>query len=419
MKLQVIEPLSGGHHTNYIADLVRPSMLLLQSGQLESVVITVTRAHKQQLIAQGLVPLDHPGLSLDDGLAPTPPNPSAKQRGQLYASSRAATQRVRPDFLLCTSADYDVIPNAMRHWSGLFDQRDPVQRAGVLHYGYLAGAYTTPKETAKRLIYETAWRAADWNHLLMVNPLVYEGLRDRGSSLARRAQLLPDPVPEPLDIGTEQARQRLGIPIEGRYVGFVGMMDRRKAIPELCAAFNASDTPADARLLLAGRIDRGYRSLIDSLYGPAISSGRLVLVDRMLSQEEVLWGYAAVDVHAVLQYRRVNLSANVLKAVSFGKLVVVDDHGHTGMVANRFSAGLTCNVADLPSIAAALQQALARCRGYTTNAAAKRLMAFHHPTNFARVALGAACGPRTFEVLGQPLTWEWVCEGLAPGTSPA
>ncbi len=411
--------MSGGHHTNYIADLMRPSTLLLEAGHLDQVVITVTAAHKEQLIAQRLVPLDHPGLSLVGDLVPTPANPSAAQRGELYASGRAATQRVRPDFLLCTSADYDVITNAMRHWSGLVAPRDPVRRAAILHYGYPAAGALNPKETAKRLIYETAWRAADWDHLLMVNPLIYEDLRNRGSALARRSQLLPDPVPEPLPMDAEQARRHLGIPIAGRYVGFVGMMDQRKAIPELCAAFNAPGMAADARLLLAGKIDPGYRSLIDSLYGAAIRSGRLVLLDRRLSQEEVLWGYAAVDVHAVLQYRRVNLSANVLKAVSFGKLVVVDGHGHTGMVAKRFSAGVTCDVTDVQSIAAALQQALERCQGYKTNAAAKRLMAFHHPDNFARVALGAACGPRALEVLGQPLTWDWVCDGLTLGGPPA
>jgi hypothetical protein len=159
-------------------------------------------------------------------------------------------------------------------------------------------------------------------------------------------------------------------------------------------------------------MDTGYRELLDERYSSLLKDRRIVVLDRQLSENEVLLGYAAVDVHAVLQYRRVNLSANVLKAAAFGKLLVVDAHGHGAMIAQRFDAGHTCDVAHMSSIVDAMRCALERVGSYVPSPAARRLVEFHNISNFTAVALRAALGEAAQNWIGTPRSWEWVCEGL-------
>jgi glycosyltransferase involved in cell wall biosynthesis len=405
--LQVIEPFEGGHHSNYILELIPAMNLLIQDKILSSVYLTVTEAHAKVL--KPILSNEGSWLQLDPSLAQISPSPSPRERYELFRSSRAASRRVSPDAVLYTSADYDIVNNAF-YGATLGTVRDPPFRtAGILHYGYPAGANLSMREKVKRSVYEVAWRGATYDELLMVNPVVYEGLKAHVPGLNRRTTLLPDPVPRPPRITTGEARQRLGIPIDGPYIGYVGMMDQRKAVPELVDAFAQWTLKSDARLVLAGRLLPQYRAWIDVEHGDLVSSERILVIDKELSADELLWGYAAMDVLAILQYRRFNLSANVLKAVSFGKPIVVDAVGHAAMVAERFGAGFTCDVNSTSTITGALTSALEAAENYSASESTKRLIEFHDPLNYCRVALGSLCGSQVARVLGDPISWEWVC----------
>jgi glycosyltransferase involved in cell wall biosynthesis len=407
-KLQVVEPMWGGHHTNYLVALMPAIRTLQHAGVLDAAVFTVTPFHLKHLEQSGHLRSIGDAVIWDENLIDVGPNPTLWQRFALFRSVREAVRRVAPDAVLCTSADYDIFPDALASVFGLNRFRSR-RSAAILHYGYPSGL-STQRETAKRVLYEWAWRHCSWDHLLLVNAIVWEDLCSRKTAIDQRISLLPDPIPDAPPLNTEGARQRLGIPVDGKYVGFVGMLDRRKAVPELLGAYAGWEKRSGVRLLLAGQLDPEYRSLIEGSYGQLVRDGRIVLIDKFLSDDEVANGFAALDVCTVLQYRRVNLSANVLKAVAFAKPIIVDGYGFAAMVANRFDAGVTCDISDMRTIVKALDDALSFAARPDFGRRLRPLIEFHSFANFAAVSLGAVLGSRAAAALDPIRTWDSACD---------
>jgi glycosyltransferase involved in cell wall biosynthesis len=252
--LLLTEQFEGGHHSNYVLALWPALVRLRAAGVLAGATLAVTQAHAQALA---------PRLDLSDaavrllpclpGVGPAP--------WRMARDAAALIARLKPDAVIGLSADYDLPFDAARRLLLPWTASAP-RSAAVIHYGVPRSQARGWREHAKRLVYRNAWALGSWQRLLFVNPVVEEDLHAHGDALARRATLLPDPVPEPVRHERHAARRRLGLPADGRLIGFVGMMDRRKAIPELCAAFERAALP-ETRLLLAGALDAGFRCRIE------------------------------------------------------------------------------------------------------------------------------------------------------------
>lgn len=402
--LLLIEQFEGGHHSNYVQALWPALQALRVAGALDGATLAVTASHAKALASR--LDLGDAALQLLPCLCPVGPAPTLAERWRMARDAAALVGRMRPGALIGLSADYDLPFNALRHRLGPWAVAPP-RSAAVIHYGYPRAEARGWREHVKRIAYRSAWAHASWQRLLLVNPIVDEDLRARGDALARRATLLPDPVPEPVRHERHAARRRLGLPADGRLIGFVGMMDRRKAIPELCAAFERAALP-HTRLLLAGALDGGFRAEIGQRWRALLDDGRLLLLDRHLSDEELGLGYAACDALALLQQRRLNLSANLLKALSQARPVLVDDVGYGALMVRRFHVGVTCDVNDPDSVVQGLGKLLRHGDLDTHYGALARLLRFHSPRNFARTLLGAVL-PQAARVLGAPLGWDWVC----------
>jgi glycosyltransferase involved in cell wall biosynthesis len=410
--LLLIEQFEGGHHSNYLEALWPALAALRTAGVLSTVTVAVTESHARALGPR--LDRSDPGLQLLPCLQPASPAPTAGERWRLARDAAALVARLRPRALVGLSADYDVPFNALRAltmpWAPW-----PARSAAVLHYGVPRGEAKGWREHAKGIAYRTAWAHSSWQRLLLVNPVIEQDLRAHDDTLARRATLLPDPVPPPVRHERHAARRRLGLPADGRLIGFVGMMDRRKAIPELCAAFERAALP-ETRLLLAGSMDAEFRAAIEARHRTALDDGRILLLDRRLSDDDLSLGYAACDALALLQHRRLNLSANLLKAVSHGRPVLVDDVGYGAMMVRRFHVGVTCDVTDPESIEQGLARLLRHGDLDTQYGALARLLRFHGTANFARTLL-AAVEPQAVRVLGAPIDWDGVGVGR-PATAP-
>jgi glycosyltransferase involved in cell wall biosynthesis len=403
MKLQLIEAFKGGHHTNYIEALLPALRRCLAESKLSEVVINVTKSHYELLVRDGIAKKEDCNLRLIPDFPEIDSNPNLMERYQLFKALKKSIQSESPDVLICTYADYDIMFNAL--FSGFAPQ---VNKLGVIHYGYPYEEKLTFKEKIKQKIYETSWKYSGWDKLLFVNPVVYESMLKRQAHLSSKVHLLPDPVQSGAEISASEARQQLGIPTEGIYFGFVGIMDRRKAIPELLSGYIDSGAYKFSRLLLAGVIWQNYFELIQRKYQTLVDSRQIILINRHLTAEEVQLGYAAVDIHTLLQYRRMNLSANLLKAVSSKKMIIVDDCGYTGMMTKRFNLGLTCNISKADSVAEAMRSAFRLCPSFVPSEHTKRLVEFHHPENYANTIINLALKTDALPVKH----WDWVCEDL-------
>lgn len=407
--LLLIEQFEGGHHSNYIEALWPALRELRAGGAFDRVTLAVTASHARALAPR--LDLSDPALQLLPCLQAHGPAPSLGQRARMAREAAALVARLRPEALIGLSADYDLPFDALRRLALPWAAAAP-RSAAVIHYGYPRAESRGWREHAKRLAYRTAWAHSSWQRLLFVNPVLVEDLHARGDLLAGRATMLPDPVPEPVRHERHAARRRLGLPTDGRLIGCVGMMDRRKAIPELCAAFERAALP-ETRLMLAGALDAGFRAQIEQRQRALLDDGRIVLLDRRLSDEELGLGYAACDALAPLQRRRLNLSANLLKALSHGRPVLVDDVGYGAMMVRRFRVGVACDARDIDSVAQGLARLLRHGPLDIHYGTLARLLRFHSPRNFARTLLGAVT-PLAPRLLGEPLGWDWVCGPAAP-----
>lgn len=410
MKIQLIEAFQGGHHTNYIEALLPTLRTFLQRGQISEAVITITQKHYNLLVHQGVAKKEEVNLHFKATLPEVNPNPKLQDRLRLFDSINASVKEVCSDAIICTSADYDVMFNALLHKKANFGGALGPRAVGVFHYGYPKNESLTWKEKIKQKIYETSWQHATWNRFLFVNPMVYEGIIQTEGIFASKITLLPDPVPTKINMESAEARERLNIPSDGIYIGFVGMMDNRKAIPEILASFVNSKAYESSRLLLAGLLAEEYHQLIYEKYSHLVNNQRIILINRHLTNDEIQLGYAAVDVHALLQYRRMNLSANLLKAVAYGKPILVDSCGYTGMMANRFALGSTCDVNDLESISKAMVQAIELASNFKPSIQSSRLLQFHNPDNYANTVMSELLNSKNDAKNLDIYTWDWVCE---------
>ncbi len=408
MHLQIIEPYLGGHHSNYLEALIPALDRCLDAGLLSRVTITITPEHYQHLqtavLESGAL---ETGVTFDATFPSISPAPTLRDRVNLFRALNRAVLVSKPDHLIVPSADYDVMIQALLNQFVSFGQHTKIKATGIIHYGMPLSLSASLKELLKQRIYQVAWRFSHWNTLMMVNPLMYESLKDKGS-YKKSLQVLPDPVPEAIEISVSDARQYFALPDDVVLFGAVGMMDERKAIPELLEAFSSLHAHnKKAKLALLGQLASAYDSLIKAQYQHLVDAGDLIVVNRYLSQHEIQLAYAAMDVLLILQYRRANLSANLLKAMMYDKPIIADAFGYTGMMLSRFKLGYKCSVGEPQSIKAAMQSSAQATAEYVPSVQTKRLKAFHAPENFANILLRDVLG----EKVSLPVkTWEWVCE---------
>lgn len=408
MHLQIIEPYLGGHHSNYLEALIPTLDRCLGEGLLARVTITITPEHYQHLqtavLATDTLESD---VTFDATFPSISPAPNLRDRLNLFRAMNRAVKVARPDHLIVPSADYDVMVQAVLNQFVSFGQQSRIKATGIIHYGMPLSLSASLKESLKQRIYQTAWRFSRWNTLMMVNPLMYEGLKDK-ASYKKSLQVLPDPVPPVIDISVSDARQYFALPDDAMLFGAVGMMDERKALPELLEAFSSMlSQNKTAKLVLLGQLAGAYDALIKERYQHLLDAGDLIVVNRYLSQHEIQQAYAAMDILLILQYRRANLSANLLKAMMYDKPIIADAFGYTGMMLSRFKLGYKCSVGEPESIKAAMITAAETADEYVPSAQTKRLKAFHAPENFANMLMQDVIG----EELSPPVkTWDWVCE---------
>ena len=155
-----------------------------------------------------------------------------------------------------------------------------------------------------------------------------------------------------------------------------------------------------------------HRETIDNEFRDLVESGRLLLMDRFLDRETYRRVFAAVDLMAVPYPGFFGVSSVLLESLAAGRPVLANGAGWCGEIVRTFDAGSTCDVLDPEDFARTLRHALNRSETYTETDAIKRLVAFHHPENFAACWLD---GIRRFsgEASVKPLTWDWVTSALS------
>lgn len=416
MRVVVFEQWQGGHHFNYLQYLL-PRLSELVS---EVVVATTKPAIESEQFAaklgnygalrnlrfEGSVPHHDPSRMFNSSAAT-----AARERFTLLMNLLDAVSRIKPDYVLVPSADAQTLAMGVLGHIGLKFLPKNIPSEATFHNGSPDAA--TLKQSLQEVARRLAYSGSSWTHLNFVNFLYFEWAREHRWRWSERIHLVPDPVPKAPRLTRVEARRLLGVPQEGRYLGFLGSLDSRKAVPELLAAFRAAKLGKTDRLLLAGNLDASYRTLIAKDSGDLLKSQRLVVIDRFLTESELIQGYCALDLVCVANRPPV-LSSLMLKGVAAGRPIVSHDVGWSSALVRRFGLGRVADVFSTNNFAQTLREALDASADYQELEATRRLLAFHDISNFTETMLDnvrhAASKPQQ-----QPLlTWDWVLEALEP-----
>lgn len=408
MRVQVFEQWQGGHYFNYLRHLLPPLSALA-----DEVVVSITKE------AAGCAEFETqlgpcralPNVRFRDDVPPANPALPMAERIRLLWNLRRSVDEVNPDFLMVPSADAQTLALAVLGHAGISIFPKEIPTEATFHYGYGPAAASFSHRLKER-VYRFAHAGATWRHLNFVNFYYLEHARLSRQPWARRAQLIPDPVPPTPCHAREEARKALGIPEDGRYVGLVGSLDLRKAIPELLAAFRAANLGSKDRLLLAGRLAPEYRLLIDREYQDLVRSQRLILLDRFVSDAELQLGYSALDLACITYRAFPGLASLLLKSLAAKRPVIVNDFGWSGELVRRFGVGTATRIEDITRFSLELRAGLERSSAYVETEATRRLLEFHSVRNFTDAMLRNLRRNLGHEAPDRDCDWAWVLEAV-------
>jgi glycosyltransferase involved in cell wall biosynthesis len=257
-----------------------------------------------------------------------------------------------------------------------------------------------------------ALRAMPFDVVHYIDPVAFDWVLSKvGGKAARRARFIADPI-ETLPLPTQsRARAMLRLPEHKKLIMSIGMQDHRKGVDYLIGACARWQPAEPGSIVLAGMLSAQIRELVANQYRHLVDDGRLIVLDRYLSHEDINACCAAGDLIAAPYRPHPQPSAIVLYAAHAGKMVLAANNGWFAYMVPKFSLGGLCDPQDPEMLAETLDLALHEAEAYKVSAAAKRLVEFNRSENFvlqwrrelSRV-MGKSKGP-------PPRDWNWVLNG--------
>jgi glycosyltransferase involved in cell wall biosynthesis len=321
-----------------------------------------------------------------------------------------AISREQPDWVYVPYADMMTQAAAVR--SLLHGSRD--FRATPIEGQVMRGRYAYPAGSLRAAVGSSASRwltqRSPWRVTHLLDTWVYNNLQGTGSGTEFR--LIPEPV-EPLpQVDRLEARRLLGIPMDGRYVATTGLMEPRKGIDLLLAAFARAKVQQDDRLLLVGRMHQAIRDLISRDYQSLLSAGRIVIVDRYVSDFELGCGFMAGDVLVTPHPAQVGSSGTLVRTAAAQRPIIASNFGWVGWVTQKFELGAAVDVTDPIAFAAAIESALNSTTAWRRSEKAERFCRYHTVKNQKAHWLVSLSRNRNLALgdLANRIDWSWVTE---------
>jgi hypothetical protein len=196
----------------------------------------------------------------------------------------------------------------------------------------------------------------------------------------------------------------------------VGGLRPGKGLEDLIAAFSQAKLARDERLLFVGKMAPQIRDLISTNYGTFVSDGRLVYIDRYVTDFELDCGFVAADAVAVTHERLIGSSGTLVRAAHAGRMLLTTNYGWAGWATRSFELGLTANVGKIGDLAAALEESFRACKDYRPTEKGSRFCRFHTLTNWRAhwlAGIGRDCGIPLGKMADR-VEWSWAMEGVDP-----
>ncbi len=311
----------------------------------------------------------------------------------LMRGLRMGLARIKPDHL------YVLCGNPLAHWMGLpnsvsrYLRKQGIESEVVLLFGKYAYLHHGFVSSLKEKLALFALSRGPWNRVHHILPRAIEAMSTFSSEFAQRARLLPDPIDPPIVMSRVEARRTLGLPESGRYIGLVGVIEKRKGIFKFLEAFEKAlvDLPADDCVLLAGKSSEEVRGFLASRFQGLTDSGRLIFLDRHLSTQELWAACNAADVVTTPYPDHVYSASIVIRAAAVNRFVLANKIGWMEETIEKLSLGMTGNINDSQMFAAKIVESMEASVNFKINERAQRFVQFHSQANFATCLTDRIC----------------------------
>lgn len=398
VRVAIFEPDPFGHRLQYVRLMVGA----LQELQIRPVLVSSARAIRSEEHRMSLGPLGH---SFDVHVLDWP---CLNSQGCDRRSLAIAMMRY-PDL-----DPFDVVwipsGDGLAQWMAMKSvYRGRGKLPGRCETLLLGGQFGYPAAWRRRVrnrLVAGILRPGRWRSLFHLDPWQHEYL----SRAAPGWKLMPDPVEVPGPCPAVEARRRLGLDSGGFWLGMAGWIERSKGADSLVRAFRDAlpRLPDEARLLLAGKLEPGLREWVMEHCGNLVESGRILVWDRLLSENELDDALRSLDIMC-LPYRRSMQSSGIyLRSVAADIPVLTTRHGWLGRMNQWLGGGWQVDPGVHDELVECLVRAANSRPARPDGERLERFLEYHSVANFQ-----AAWTERLRRDCGLPdhparRSWQWV-----------
>lgn len=410
MRVLIYEPQFAGHNLAHAARLARGVERL----GCEVVLATSRQAVGSQEFGTFFGDLS-PRLHVMDGFSTSRGGRAVRTSG---IGGAAASYRTLIDAIRCVRPDHAYVPygNCLARTAALpFGLTATLARCGaeaetlILSGRYLQQTQTTWRRIRRRALLNLI-AAGPWRRVFHHDEAALEHFHRHGGRMADIGALMPDPCTATPDTPRDEARLALGLPVLGRAIAVVGLIEPRKGVRVLLDALRrcGDRLRRDDRLLLLGRVAPDVKALLRDRHADLVRSGRVVAIDRQLSAAEFGCALRAADVVATVYPTHPYTSSILVAAAAARRPVLASDNGWIGRTVRSFRLGRLCRGHDPAEVAHALTAALNTASEHRLTSAAGRLVRYSSDANYVahwtgrlRERLGLGPSPDL-------VPWAWV-----------
>jgi glycosyltransferase involved in cell wall biosynthesis len=246
------------------------------------------------------------------------------------------------------------------------------------------------KSKARRILFRVFLRSGIFTKINIDHELLYEMTCEIKSKKRTECSLTPNPVWVGDRMSMTEARKAMGLPEGGRLVVSSGMIDSRKGMDLLIAAFEAHlrlHLQSEDRLLLAGPHAAEIVEMISNQpYRELVESHRILSINRFIDEKEMYLCAAAGNLTVAPYPDHSGRSSIILWAAVAGRPSLGTDWGCIGHVIRNQNLGMTCDVLNLDEFVESIGRALAMEWSEADQVRVRNYGATHSMENYQKAA---------------------------------
>ena len=197
--------------------------------------------------------------------------------------------------------------------------------------------------------------------------------------------LCPDPAPPQKFFDRREARQALGLPVEGQLLVSIGNQEKRKGSDLLLKAFEQLNGSTFVTLLMMGKFGAEIKSMAEQVSLLCHSGNQVVIRDEYVSDDQLQQAVIASDVVAV-PYRDVERPSGIVsRAVAWGRPLLATDGGWLSWFVKKYKAGHLTNPNDFEQFGRDIELALEASSKFEPSAESSEFAKFNSATMYRNI----------------------------------